>query len=841
VEIDTSEELHPVLVADVADRAAGEKLRGVAARRGIVVVPLVAPPVDRRMHLLEVYSPNVTKPELFLAEPVGAPTPEGFPLRLDVYGDAPPPTQDDLDDMPTIVRAAKGNTNPALTERHTRDLEPVSEPPKTEHDPHLGRELAAGKYRLVALVGAGGMGAVYKGHHRDLDKEVAVKVLHPSFQRDEAFSKRFHAEALTMSRIDHPNVTRILDFGQEQDGLLYLAMEFLDGVDLQTVLDEQGPLPLERVVRIMSGVCAGLGHVHRHGIIHRDIKPTNILLVAGLDEEDDTPTEVPKVCDFGIALARTGPAEGGRVAGTPEYMSPEQARGLELDARSDVYACGIVIYELATGKIPFMHAEGSEVAKMQVFKAPPKPSEFVSDIDPLLEAIIMKAISKDPAQRHPSMRHLRAELRELLSPVLQAAEPGAPQSEPAAAGPETRRTADPKPAEAADEGQSWLSGRDEQMNSFFTSLAGTVERQNFYHDAEELAHALQQDPTPWLSNLAQMHDVMKFTEEVKLLEPPVRKLMKSADAATLSAIIMTLRTIIKDEGAIGDRAKQAGRILRMLRDPPRLAPLVDKALAANEEISQVLSHVLVEPQAAAAEALLEGRQRHASATARVRFIALMRMLGPAALPITTGELRACLERGERSGAYVEDLLRAIPPGPNDAAGSVVAEFLKGAPPVVTGAALVALAGLWGERARALLLGALQNADAQLVMSAVTGLRILRAVDLHVVRRLDPILTGAAVASEDLRVAAAAALGEATPDARSEAAIIAARAFNPSRTTSVWTATRPPPTANPALAVTLARTLLLLGVPNAASMIHEKAAGSPDVVRRQLASLIPPKP
>src|SRR4029079_5815497 len=116
-----------------------------------------------------------------------------------------------------------------------------------------------------------------RGRHRDLDKDVAIKVLHTAFQADAEFSKRFHAEALTMSKIDHPNVTRILDFGQEADGLLYLTMEFLDGVDLQTVLDQEGAIPLERAVRIMTGVCAGLGHVHRHGIIHRDIKPSNIL------------------------------------------------------------------------------------------------------------------------------------------------------------------------------------------------------------------------------------------------------------------------------------------------------------------------------------------------------------------------------------------------------------------------------------------------------------------------------------------------------------------------------------------------------------------------------------
>ena len=196
------------------------------------------------------------------------------------------------------------------------------------------------------------MGAVYRGRHRDLDKEVAIKVLHPNFQADAEFSKRFHAEALTMSRIDHPNVTRILNFGRESDGLLYLAMEFLDGVDLQTVLDQEGALPLERAVRIISGVCAGLGHVHVTGSsTATSSRRTSCWSPAWTTTRRRA--EIPKVCDFGVALAWTGNTQSSRVAGTPEYMSPEQCQGFALDARSDVYACGMLLYELATGKLPF--------------------------------------------------------------------------------------------------------------------------------------------------------------------------------------------------------------------------------------------------------------------------------------------------------------------------------------------------------------------------------------------------------------------------------------------------------------------------------------------------------
>jgi serine/threonine-protein kinase len=215
----------------------------------------------------------------------------------------------------------------------------------------------------------------------------------------------------------------------------------------------------------------------------------------------------------------------------------------------------------------------------------------------------------------------------------------------------------------------------------------------------------------------------------------------------------------------------------------------------------------------------------------------MRAIGPAGVPLTTGTLRNCLERGEKSGAFVEDLLRAIPPGPNEVTGSVVAEFLRGGTPTVIGYALVAIAGLWGERAKPLLLGALPNADGSIVTAAVTGLRVLRAIDQHVLRRLDPIVCGSVTAPDELRVAAAVAIGESVPDARAEAAGLAVRAWNPARSSSMWGSSRPPPTPSPVFLVALARSLLALGVPNASAMIQERAATSPDPLRRQLASLL----
>lgn len=838
---DTSEELHPLLIADLADEESCAILEQAASQRAVVVVPLTAAPVDRRVHLLEVYVAGGPTPRRFMVEPAGAPVAEGFPLRITPHGDPTPPApwDDDDDDMPTIarpgaVRARDGQTSPSVSRGHTRDLDrraAAEAMPSPIDDPHTGRTLANGKYRLDALVGAGGMGAVYRGHHRDLDKVVAVKLLHPTFQKEPGFSERFQAEALTMSRIDHPNVARVLDFGQEHDGLLYLVMEFLDGYDLGSVLEEAKRLDVERLARIMTQVCAALGHVHRHGIIHRDVKPTNILLVAGHDEEEDMPTEIAKVCDFGIALA-AGRGGEGRAAGTPDYMSPEQCRGAELDARSDVYACGIILYELATGRVPF-EGEAVEVMQQHIMAPPPPPSTLVRDLDPLLEAIILKALAKDPEQRQASMRLLRNELRELLAPVLLSA----PSSEtgvslpPTSSGPlaPERRGTSTMPRRMSG-GERWLgedgSASDDAM---FVSLGGLVQRDASYDEGDLLARDLARDGA-WLNELAATMDGERFADKAKVLQIAVKKLLKDANADAIVPIVATLRRIIKEEREpTNPRVKWSGRVLRTLRDPPKLAPLVERALAAPEEPSRAVAHVLVETQAAGAEALVEGRKAQRGAAARTRFVILMRSIGAAALPPIRTALQEIVANGERSGPLVEDLLRAVPAVPDEAMGTLVATLLRGAPPTTAAAALVALASLWGERARPLLMGALGMVDTDVRIAALTGLRALKDLDAMVVRHVAPIVSGITPATEELRVAAAIALGEASPDARAEAANLLARAF--ARPTN-------PRAAPPApLVVALARSLLSLNVPNAAVLVRDRAEASPDPLKRQLLTLI----
>ena len=427
------EDLLPVLVADLADDEAQEILDAAAFAGSQVYIPLETAPVNATEHVLEVHIPGMAEPLYFLALPLGPPAAEGFPMRIRPMPDAAPSGRTEaLPGMSGVVRGRSSTTSMMLSASHTADLERATPLPTEPTDSILGRALAGGKLLMESLIGRGGVGAVYKARHRELRMPVAVKVLHESFQHDIDFCRRFYAEALAASRLDHPNITRVIDFGQEPDGLLYLAMEFLDGVELRSLINKEGALSTQRIAEVMMQTCAGLSQAHARGIVHRDIKPENLVIVPGQDD-DGQAIELVKVCDFGIAQHRAlpGAAEAaGMLSGTPEYMSPEQCRGDELDARSDVYACGVVLYELATGQLPFLSDRPESILNKHQFTAPLAPNVVRPGVDPELERIILKALSKEPDDRPQNMRELRAELRELLARILTDAglPPGGPGS-----------------------------------------------------------------------------------------------------------------------------------------------------------------------------------------------------------------------------------------------------------------------------------------------------------------------------------------------------------------------------------------------------------------------------
>ncbi|MGY6023931.1 protein kinase domain-containing protein [Streptomyces spinosirectus] len=302
-------------------------------------------------------------------------------------------------------------------------------------DRYQGRALAGGRYQLRDLLGEGGMASVHLAYDSVLDRQVAIKTLHTDLGREQAFRERFRREAQAVAKLTHTNIVSVFDTGEDNlDGMTtpYIVMEYIEGRPLGSVLDEDvrqfGAMPADKALKITADVLAALEISHEMGLVHRDIKPGNVMM---------TKRGVVKVMDFGIARAMqsgvTSMTQTGMVVGTPQYLSPEQALGRGVDARSDLYSVGIMLFQLVTGRLPFDADSPLAIAYAHVQEEPVAPSSINRALPPAVDALVARALKKNPNERFPSSETMRDECLRVAA-SFQAAPPSIVPGAPAQAG-----------------------------------------------------------------------------------------------------------------------------------------------------------------------------------------------------------------------------------------------------------------------------------------------------------------------------------------------------------------------------------------------------------------------
>jgi serine/threonine-protein kinase len=835
--------LLPVITSRRPDRRDRGYLAWVAVAGEVAHLPLEAAPIDGTTHVLEIYVEGFDEPLVVLAEPAGAPDAAGFPLRHTPLDDAHRTAlrnelfgagaNDASDEAPPVSARAQNLGTLAPPPMAANRSSTIPPPLTTDHAAALarttgggsgtatsrrtpgsltGRTFADGRFVLEDLLGAGASGEVYRGVHTVLRRACAVKVLHPSLQYSQDYCARFYSEALAASQLDHRNVLRIVDYGQEPDGILYIVMELLEGRDLQQILDTEGPLPLERLVNLVSQACAGLGHAHDAGVVHRDIKPENIVVVERKDDEGRV-TELVKVCDFGIAhwvpeehhaqvigdddatLVRLPDSK--KVVGTPAYMAPEQIRNEPVDARADVYALGVVLYELSTGHLPFTSERPMEVLMMHVMETPKPPSKLVPDMDADLESIILQALQKDPAKRQPNVRVVRTALRELTD-------------------------------------DDWTQKSGQHLRVSVKNLPSATD--------------FTTNPADSLASLATSDDRTRGIALQGLAEA-LRSAVSNGDVKLARELLTWLDQRFADPKLRIEEREELDRAIRVLRDPAPARAFAGQLLSGKILKPEEAAPILAIGGPVAARSLLEARRAQPpTLDTRARFVTFMRATGPGSLPIVLAGLEPLTGLASRSEeALAEDLLRSAPDLRSDAGGELAVRFVRADKPALAVVALGTTVAFWGPRANALLLGVLDSTIDTVRVAAIEALHRLGTLDDWTIERLGRILLGHAPAGLELRVAAASALALAPVESRARVIAFIHERLVPTPQGLVGSLLSKAfgPKEDARVVVALARALLALDPPGAKAVLDRLILARPELRSElegfALAPLKPAKP
>ncbi len=705
----------PLLVADLPDEASAARLLAVARASGEAWVPLLAPPAKGGLHALELVHPGATVPVRVGATPLGPRGPKGVPLRLSVL---------------------EGET-----------LE--------------GRALAGGAFVVGALVERAETHVLHHGRHRAGNESLVVRFAARELACDAHARERFLAEARAAEAVDHPNLVRVVASGEEPDGLLWVASEHPDGQTLRERLVADGPLTAARLAPLALQVCAGLDAAHRAGLVHRDLRPENVVLTVIIDRAV-TPRVVAKVRELGFGLG--GRLASGRLAaGPPEYMSPEACRGDDLDARSDVYALGILLYELVTGQVPFASDRPIVVVNRHLGMMPVPPSEVRPDLDWRLDDLLGRALRKLPHERHRSMEELAAEIAALRTSA--GPRPRPVSDAPAAPMPGVSLP----PAARASSRPDWLEDAGASHSKFLEALRTSAAV------TDDTRVSLRRDAKAYAAKLVALTDPRAFEAEVRALGPALATLLDEGDTRALWAVSSALDGIATEEKGnppTGTRAFVAARALAWFHDPSLLAMSSERRLATGDLAAHTL---LVRAGARGAHALYGARVRvAASAPSRARFVETLREIGASAWPVIKAALErmpdAALEGRHAQGVELaEDLLASLPTLSDGDDAEVLARYLRARVPSLAEEAARGFARTAPSRAGPRLLALLDDPREGVRAAAVAGLRELGAVDGSVVEKLAPIVRREIPATPALRLAAIAALRAVVEEARPLAA------------------------------------------------------------------------